>query len=146
MKDQRFVIYKEPGCALFGDVTGGCLHLDSDMDEDDCYPASELHYRFSAEDTQRLFCILSLEELIALCKKKRSDGAEGVFGGTRHPSGNNGDIALFPGKNRMVTAEEIVSPLAAGQADFSVKKPCGAAEKSDKMDLINSPLKRRLRS
>ena len=70
MKDQRFVIYKDTYSALFGDITGGCLHIESDLDEDDMYPGSEKHYRFSKEDTARLFSVISLRDFITLCRKK----------------------------------------------------------------------------
>ena len=76
MKDQRFVIYNEPYCSLFGDITGGCLHIESDLDEDDMYPGSEKHYRFSKEDTARLFRLISLRDFISLCRKQRLTGLE----------------------------------------------------------------------
>ena len=76
MKDQRFVIYKDTYSALFGDITDGCLHMESDVDEDDMYPASEKHYRFSKEDTARLFSVISLRDFISLCLKRRLSGME----------------------------------------------------------------------
>ena len=74
MLSQTFNIYSERYVHLFGDITGGCLHLESDVYGDDY--DSEKHYLFSKEETAKLFSLISLEDFIALCRKEDLIGME----------------------------------------------------------------------
>ena len=74
MKDIKITIYDELYIHLFGDITNGCLHLESAVYGDDY--DSEKHYSFSKEETERLFSIISLEDFILLCREKRLIGME----------------------------------------------------------------------
>ena len=64
MENQFFTIYEQDNTTLRGDITDGCLHLESNVFGD--YD-SEQHYSFSKEDTEKLFGMISLEDLIQLC-------------------------------------------------------------------------------
>ena len=69
MENRKFDIYNHEHTAFFGDLTNGCLHLESDVDGDDDYPGGEKHYSLTREDTERLFSIISLEDFILFCKE-----------------------------------------------------------------------------
>ena len=74
MQNQSFNIYSERYVHLFGEITDGCLHLESDVYGDDY--DSEKHYMFSKEETAKLFSLISLKDFIALCRKEYLIGME----------------------------------------------------------------------
>ena len=76
MQDRSFTIYRDNAGFFFGDITNGCLHLESDVDGDGVFPDMERHYAFSREDTNRLFSLISLADFISLCRKKGLSGLE----------------------------------------------------------------------
>ena len=74
MKDRKFVIYKERYISLSGQIAGGCLSLDSEVHGDDF--DSEKHYRFTKEQTEKLFSIISHDDFLELCREKHLVGME----------------------------------------------------------------------
>ena len=71
---RKIEIYNEENVALNGMIIDGCLSLESNVygEEYD----SEMHYRFSKNETKKLFRIISEEDFIALCKERRVTGME----------------------------------------------------------------------
>ena len=69
-----FTIYSEQNISLTGKIIDGCLSLESNVygDEHD----SEKHYEFSKEETEKLFNLITKDDFIELCKKKRLIGME----------------------------------------------------------------------
>ncbi len=74
MEDLDFVIYKEKYISLAGQILGGCLMLDSEVCGDDF--DSEKHYRFTKEQTEKLFSIIAFDDFIELCREKHLIGME----------------------------------------------------------------------
>ena len=72
--DRKLSIYDERYVHLFGEISDGCLHLESDVYGDDY--DSEKHYMFSREETEKLFSIISIEDFISLCREKHLIGME----------------------------------------------------------------------
>lgn len=72
--DQKFIIYDEKYVHLSGEISDGCLYLESDVygEEYD----SEKYYSFSKEETEKLFSIISLNDFITLCQTRRLIGME----------------------------------------------------------------------
>ena len=79
MDDQRFNIYRDDNTSLFGDITEGHLHVESDVDGDDDFPDSEKHCRLSRENTVKLFDVISLSDFIELCRDRGLAGVEAFF-------------------------------------------------------------------
>lgn len=77
MKDQKFDIYSERYVSLYGEITNGCLRLESLVFGED--RDSEKIYRFSRKDTDRLFEYMPLEEFIDYCRQYRVLGMETLF-------------------------------------------------------------------
>ena len=69
MEDKKFVVYYERYVFLDGVIKDGCLELISEVIGDEDYPDSEKHYIFTQEQTEKLFSIISLEDLIESCRK-----------------------------------------------------------------------------
>ncbi len=76
IEDQRFGVYRNAYSSMFGSIFNGCLTIESNVDGDGAFPDMEKHYSFSFADTQRLFELISFEELIDLCKKEHASGFE----------------------------------------------------------------------
>ena len=76
MIDQKFRIYSSDYSSMSGSISNGCLHLESYIDGDGFFPDMEKHYGFSFADTQKLFEMISLDELFTLCRKDYSFGLE----------------------------------------------------------------------
>ena len=74
MEDLDFVIYKEKYISLSGQILGGYLLLDSEVCGDDF--DSEKHYRFTKEQTGKLFSIIAFDDFLALCMEKHLIGME----------------------------------------------------------------------
>ena len=71
MEDRSFVIYQELFVYLGGEIKDGSLELTSEVYGDDDHPDSEKHYIFSKVQTEKLFSLISLEELIETCRRGR---------------------------------------------------------------------------
>lgn len=71
MEDRSFVIYQELFVYLGGEIKDGSLELTSEVYGDDDYPDSEKHYVFSKEQTDKLFSLISLEDLFESCRRGR---------------------------------------------------------------------------
>lgn len=72
LQDKNFAIYNESYVHLNGTIRSGCLEITSEIDgDDDMYWDEEKHYVFSESQTEKLFSIISLEKLIASCRKGR---------------------------------------------------------------------------
>jgi len=76
MKDQKIVCYKSRYSYLGGEIKDGKLQLESDVYDVEDGMGGEKHYSFSKEETEKLFSIISVEDFIALCKKKHVGGME----------------------------------------------------------------------
>jgi hypothetical protein len=76
IKDQRFGVYNDDYSSMFGSISNGCLHMESHVEGEGDFPDMEKHYGFSFAETQRLFELISWEELIDLCKKEHASGFE----------------------------------------------------------------------
>ena len=74
MEDLDFVIYKEKYISLSGQIWGSCLSLDSEVCGDGF--DSEKHYRFTKEQTEKLFSIIAFDAFLALCREKHFIGME----------------------------------------------------------------------
>ncbi len=74
MEDIKFVIYKEKYISLVGQISGSCLLLDSEVCGDDF--DSEKHYRFTKEQTEKLFSIIAFDDFLALCRENHLIGME----------------------------------------------------------------------
>lgn len=75
MKPQDIHFYSGGGSSLIGRIDEeGCLHLDSEVWGGDY--DSEKHYKFSKEETDKLFSLISLEDFIALCQEQHVRGME----------------------------------------------------------------------
>lgn len=57
LTDRDFVIYSEQYCSLKGQIRDGQLFLESNVYGDDY--DSEQHIEFTAEDTEKLFSLMS---------------------------------------------------------------------------------------
>ena len=71
MEDRKFTVYNDLYVYLGGEIKNGCLELTSEVSGGDEYPDSEKHYIFSREQTEKLFSVISLEDLIESCRKGR---------------------------------------------------------------------------
>jgi len=71
-KDQSFSIYSEKHCSLHGKIQDGKLYIDSIVYgyEYD----SEQHIELTKEETEKVFSLITLEELIELGKEDREIG------------------------------------------------------------------------
>lgn len=65
--DRDFVVYNEQNVTLSGSITNGCLSLESNVYGEDY--DSEKHYSFTAEDTRKLFSLITFDCFIQSCKK-----------------------------------------------------------------------------
>ena len=74
MQDRDIDIYGGGGTSLGGYIREGCLILKSEVYGDDY--ESERNYKFTKEDTEKLFSIISIEDFIELCKRERVRGME----------------------------------------------------------------------
>ena len=70
---KAFTIYDEGDVFFYGGISGGRLHLVSEIDGE---YYSERHYLFSKEETVKLFALISPEDFIGLCREKRLLGME----------------------------------------------------------------------
>ncbi len=71
MEDKGFVIYSDSNVYLGGDMSDGCLSLESEVYG---YIDSEAHFTLDKENTQKLMYGLALDTLIAIGKEQRSSG------------------------------------------------------------------------
>ncbi len=76
IENQDFGVYRNAYFSMSGSISNGCLHMESHVDGDGDFPDMEKHYSFSFEETQKLFELISMEELISLCRKDHSLGLE----------------------------------------------------------------------
>ena len=66
--DRDFVIYSEQYFSLKRQIRDGQLYLESNVYGDDY--DSEQHIEFTAEDTKKLFSLISFEEFVGLLQEK----------------------------------------------------------------------------
>ena len=71
LEDRRFTIYHERYVYLGGEIKDGCLKLTSEVMGDEDFPDREKHYIFTQEQTEKLFSVISLEDLIESCREGR---------------------------------------------------------------------------
>ena len=71
---RKIEVYNEENVALNGMIIDGCLSLESNVYGEEYN--SEMHYRFSKNETRKLFRTISEEDFIALCKERRVTGME----------------------------------------------------------------------
>ena len=78
MKDRSFICYRTQVSYLGGEVKDGRLRIYSEVYGDgDKYPYdSERTYDFTAEMTERLFSLISLDDFVKLCREKYTLGME----------------------------------------------------------------------
>ena len=74
MEDCGFVIYSHRYVYLGGSIEKGCLKIDSEVYGGDDYWDSEQHVTLTKKETDKLFSICSLEELIELGRSERYGG------------------------------------------------------------------------
>ncbi len=67
--NQTFSIYGGGSVYLDGGIYNGRLFLESEIIGDEDYPDSTVHYSFSKEDTDKLFSIMTLEDLLYSAEK-----------------------------------------------------------------------------
>ena len=72
LTDRDFVIYSEQYCSLKGQIRDRQLYLESYVYGDDY--DSEQHIEFTAEDTEKLFSLMSFEEFVGFLHEKRLYG------------------------------------------------------------------------
>lgn len=87
MENKEFELYSNAGVSLTGEITGDCLRLYSEVyGEYD----SEVHYELSKDATDKLFSLLTFEELADLCRK------QSLWGFLRFLDENSIEIRAIP--------------------------------------------------
>ena len=79
MKDKGFVIYADRYVYLGGSIENGCLRLESEIDGGEDFIDSEQYVFLSREETDKLFSICSLDELIELGRREDYGGLVGYL-------------------------------------------------------------------
>ena len=73
----KFSCYSDGSVYLGGTVKNGCLNIESEVCGDSY--SSEKYYSFSKKETEKLFSLMTLQELIEMCKRVHVLGMEKFF-------------------------------------------------------------------
>lgn len=70
MKDESFSLTSDRNGVDHGRIQDGCLYIDSEIYETDDWPGSEMHYRLTKKDTDKLFhAVGTVEDFITAYQK-----------------------------------------------------------------------------